>query len=297
MYPNGEWPLSMFEHLGGQHWAPPGTAARWRALVADVQESEGVVLVITPGWNVYRPLGIQRECRIELGIMAAEPGKSSHGMVYLGRAFCAIDVYNWAALGWAKFKHYAEKHGFWVNFVTPTEFWHIGDPAPLTIPAPANVGPAEPVIDYALLRRQKEGDMYLRGTSFGNVYATFTDANGKPGLRVCEAGEAAFAQAGGLVIQGDDSTLMMLAKEAGYGRDIIPNVAGGGLRLIVKKAAEITTTYALYGPGYWDETTDPDLANGWARVYGNAENVTYDEWDRRKAIAASPGAQPDRSGA
>ena len=129
------------------------------------------------------------------------------------------------------------------------------------------------------------------------MYATFTDANGKPGLRVCEAGEAAFAQAGGLVIQGDDSTLMMLAKEAGYGRDIIPNVAGGGLRLIVKKAAEITTTYALYGPGYWDETTDPDLANGWARVYGNAENVTYDEWDRRKAIAASPGAQPDRSGA
>jgi len=77
--------------------------------------------------------------------------------------------------------------------------------------------PAEPVIDYALLRRQKEDDMYVRGVTNPQVYATYTDANGKPRMRVCGKAESAIANAGGLVLTfGDDASLLMLAEECGY---------------------------------------------------------------------------------
>lgn len=72
-------------------------------------------------------------------------------------------------------------------------------------------------IDHALLRRQKEETMYIRGESNpSDVYNVFTDANGKVRVRYCGKGEAAYALAGGLVVTGDDKTLLLTAKEGGY---------------------------------------------------------------------------------
>lgn len=73
--------------------------------------------------------------------------------------------------------------------------------------------PGEP--DYALLRRLKEDGMYVSGTSSA-VFQTYTDANGNARLRPVPPNEAAFALAGGLVIEGNDETLTGLGVEAGW---------------------------------------------------------------------------------
>ncbi len=74
-----------------------------------------------------------------------------------------------------------------------------------------------PTTDQALLRRQREDTMYVQGKSDKtSVYNVFTDATGKPAMRLCGTGEAAYARGNGLIAFGDDGTLMMLSKECGY---------------------------------------------------------------------------------
>lgn len=124
---NGRFPLSMMVHLGGDHYLPAGTAARWRWLQRTAWEKYGVWLVITPGWNGYRPYDIQVQYREDLGIYAAIPGHSSHGLIYQGRICAAFDVHNWAVLGWARFKALCRLAGLTVDFVSPQELWHAGD--------------------------------------------------------------------------------------------------------------------------------------------------------------------------
>lgn len=133
-YTNGRFPLSMMVKLGDKHYLPAGTAARWQWLVRTALEKYGVLLYITYGWNGYRPYDIQVEYRKELGIWAAVPGYSSHGLIYQGRLCAAIDVGNWqdlapgnTALAWARFKALCRLAGFTVDFVSPQELWHIGD--------------------------------------------------------------------------------------------------------------------------------------------------------------------------
>lgn len=116
------------------HKAPPGTAARWEEIRRLAWEKYRVWLWITPGWNVYRPLWVQRLYRADLGIWAAWPGTSSHGGEYQGRSCCAIDVGNWGDLGWARFVALCRIVGFTVDFVTPQELWHIGDFDPWNVP-------------------------------------------------------------------------------------------------------------------------------------------------------------------
>jgi hypothetical protein len=138
--------------------------------------------------------------------------------------------------------------------------------------------------DLALLRRQKENSMYIKGTSQADVYNVWTDPNGQVRLRVCLPSEASYAATGGLVVEGYDSTLMQLGADAGYGQQIVPKVAAPGLEVLMIQDGD-AVTYALFGPGHWDETTDPDVANGWARVYNPvATNITYAEWNDRKVI-------------
>ena len=124
---NGRYPLSMMVHLGGLHYLPPGTAARWRWLVQQAFEKYGVILIITAGWNGYRPFDIQVQYKKDLGVWAAAPGYSSHGLIYLGKQVAAVDVHNWGVLGWARFKALCRLAGFTVDFVSPQELWHIGD--------------------------------------------------------------------------------------------------------------------------------------------------------------------------
>lgn len=124
---NGRIPLDQLVHLGGEHYLPPGTAARWKWLQQAAWEKYGIWLVITPGWNAYRPLNIQIVYKAKYGVMAAEAGKSSHGGTYGGQIVFAIDVQNWGALSWARFAALCRLAGFTVDFVKPKELWHIGD--------------------------------------------------------------------------------------------------------------------------------------------------------------------------
>lgn len=126
-FANGRIPLSLLVHLGGEHYLPPGTAARWKWLQRVAYEKYGVWLIITVGWNAYRPYDVQVDYKRWYGIMAAEPGKSSHGGTYGGRIVFAVDVNNWAALGWDRFVALCRLAGFTVDFVSPREQWHIGD--------------------------------------------------------------------------------------------------------------------------------------------------------------------------
>lgn len=150
-------------------------------------------------------------------------------------------------------------------------------------------GGGTPFIDYELLRRQKEQGMYIKGTSNPEVYNVWTDANGQVRLRLCLPSEASYANTGGLTVLGYDTTLTQLGVDAGYGQPIVPVVAAPGLEVIKIEDGD-SVTYALWGPSYW-ETTDGlnpeaevEVANGWARVYNNAKNVTYAEWNDRKAV-------------
>lgn len=84
-------------------------------------------------------------------------------------------------------------------------------------------GENTPVIDYDLLRRQKEDTMYVQGYGNTSVYAVSTTANNQPMMRVVGESEAAFARAGGLVIVSQDKTngtLLGLSAESGYKVDI-----------------------------------------------------------------------------
>lgn len=166
-YSNGRIPLDQLEHLGGDHYLPPGTAARWRWLQRIAFEKYGVWLIITIGWNAYRPYDIQVIYKRELGGWAAAPGFSTHGGMVNGRVVFAIDVNNWAALGWARFSALCRLAGFTVDFVSPEELWHIGDYNDgWTIPAGAESTPA---INPHTTRKRRNTTM---------IHAVWRDANG-----------------------------------------------------------------------------------------------------------------------
>jgi hypothetical protein len=149
-YGNGQIPLERLELIANgtnadgywEHRLAPGTAARWRALVADVLANEGIRLYISPGWNGYRPLSFQVLAKRKYGRNAAAPGFSSHGGYFEGRESMAVDVGNWGQLGAAKFFAYARKHGFVADYFNgkngrPLEQWHLIDFDPWTVPASA----------------------------------------------------------------------------------------------------------------------------------------------------------------
>ncbi|WP_137845362.1 hypothetical protein [Microbacterium sp. 2FI] len=169
-FANGRIPESRLVALGSgrdadgtwKHLAPPGTAARWNWLRATGRAKYGVTLRVTPGWNLFRPLDIQFLYRRRLGIMAAQPGFSSHGGVFRGRDCMAIDVQNWGDLApgnsftaWARFVALCRLAGFQVDFVKPRETWHIGDFDPWKVPAAAK----DFRINSIRVRGQEESDM------------------------------------------------------------------------------------------------------------------------------------------
>lgn len=136
---NGQVPRNLLVEVGPYHWMPAATAARWKALVADIQKNEGVTMRITPGKNAYRDYEGQvfaRNAACARGRCndAAVPGTSSHGGEYQGRDSLAIDVDNWAVLGQSKWYAYCRKHGFEPGFFD-WEPWHIIDWNPWTMPA------------------------------------------------------------------------------------------------------------------------------------------------------------------
>lgn len=166
-YANGLIPLHLLVHLGGDHYLPPGTAARWRWLQRVAYEKYGVWLIITVGWNAYRPLNIQVAYKRDMGKWAAAPGFSTHGGIVRGQTVFAIDVSNWAALGWDRFKALCRLAGFAVDFVSPQELWHIGDfNDGWVIPAGFDTTPA---INKTTTRKRRKNTM---------IHAAWRDTNG-----------------------------------------------------------------------------------------------------------------------
>lgn len=139
-YNNGQFPLSLFVHRGGNLYFTPSLNARWNEMVRLGVAKYGVRLYVTGdidglgGWNVYRPLLAQRRYRAHYGNMAAQEGFSSHGGVYGGQQVFAVDISNYTALApgnpslaQARLTALAKAVGLRVNFVKPTEWWHVGD--------------------------------------------------------------------------------------------------------------------------------------------------------------------------
>lgn len=134
MYRNGEVPLSKLIHVQNNIWLPAGTLARWNWAVEQGVQKYGIRLRITGQnstgvytWNGYRPLSAQKVYRTAFGNLAASPGYSSHGGTYRGQEVFAIDVDNWAEMGWARFSALMRLAGLTVDFVSPREQWHVGD--------------------------------------------------------------------------------------------------------------------------------------------------------------------------
>lgn len=156
------------------HKGPPGTIARWQEMVRLAVEKYGVRLRVTPGWNIYRPLSIQRVYRDRLGVYAAVPGYSSHGGEFQGRECCAIDVQNWgdlapgnASLAWSRFVALCRIVGFTVDFVTPQELWHVGDFNPWSVPQFASITikpiPVPPLEEDMLIIVQRQDSQLAKG--------------------------------------------------------------------------------------------------------------------------------------
>lgn len=204
-YSNGRYPLSMMVKLGPEQYLPPGTAARWQWLVRTALEKYGILLVISPGWNGYRPYDEQVRAREELGIWAAVPGYSSHGLIYNGQQVAAIDVYNWGELGWARFKALCRLAGFTVDFVSPQELWHIGDFNDIwTVPEftkeddmPLSSEDVKRIGDWGA-KQNWNGHKFKNGLTPGQVLVGLADSLAR--LEVITAGDATFFKHGGNVL-------------------------------------------------------------------------------------------------
>lgn len=104
-YRNGEVPsewliqfASGYNSVDGAwvHSLPPSTYRKHLALVALAKRNTGRDLNIGVGWCAYRPLGPQKMLKKRFGVMAADPGTSSHGLFWEGAQVAAIDYSNWS---------------------------------------------------------------------------------------------------------------------------------------------------------------------------------------------------------
>lgn len=222
-YTNGNFPLSMMVGLASEHYLPAGTAARWRWMVAQAKAKYGVTLTITPGWNAYRPYAVQVQYRAELGIMAAWPGTSSHGLIYNGQLCAAIDVHNWAQLGWARFKALCRLAGFTVDFVTPQELWHIGDFNDIwTVPVFAAGGNASKPATPDPITIQEDEMSYFRIGDNGPCYVV--GINDAQGVTQDEATALARMASGTGTSKYKDGTLVFRRISAAQAKLIIDGV-------------------------------------------------------------------------
>lgn len=196
MYPNGKIPLDKLIHLGGEHYLPAGTAARWNWIVQSAKSKYGVTLRITPGPNAYRWYSAQEDAKKAACARgrcqdAATPGYSSHGGTYNGQESMAIDVDNWRdlapgnyALAWSRFEALCRLAGFRVLLFS-WEPWHIVDFNNVwVVPGFASGGTSKPTPTPTPLSEEEdeEDEMAMKGAHYpvGNktVYLLFNEVSG-----------------------------------------------------------------------------------------------------------------------
>lgn len=196
-YANGRFPLNKFVHRGGNIYLTPSLNARWNEMVRLGVDKYGVRLYITGdidglgGWNGYRPYDPQVAYRAHYGIMAALPGTSSHGGIYQNREVFALDIANVGALAPgnqslanARLTALAKMVGLTVNFVRPTEWWHVGDfnnawvvptfGRPAINPGTTN----KPKPEASQEDDEMKGLYYTRKSDGATVHALFNDNSG-----------------------------------------------------------------------------------------------------------------------
>lgn len=96
---------------------PRATLRRLRALIARAKARTGRTLTPSQGWSTDRPYHIQVLAKKIHGILAATPGRSSHGGVFEGAQTMAVDLGNWAWVyqnhgGYAAFEQDFRAEGF-----------------------------------------------------------------------------------------------------------------------------------------------------------------------------------------
>lgn len=259
-YSNGNVPRDLliafasgYDDLGyWEHQWPAHTLALGNALIeraAARRAAAGLApypLRLQTGWTAYRPYEWQKTYRAILGNGAADPGTSSHGGTFEGGQTMAGD-WAWQAVyrdcgGREAFFEDCRAVGLLPGMIMasrgyPDEDWHVIDPDPWgPIPAFADSRPFMTPIDYALLRRQKENTMYIKGASQPEIYAVYTDINGHVAMRVCGFQEGQYAIAGGLLIQANDEPLTAMGVEAGYQFGVNPPTVAAQVWAIAPKS-------------------------------------------------------------
>lgn len=186
-YPNGQVPEDLLIREGG-NWFFPGTYRKFEVLRDDVKERHGVTLYVTPpaygAGNAYRSLEGQQSIRAALGIQASVPGRSSHGGLWTGQTTGAgglptwvtglesgaLDIANWAEIGFGNFKAAAQRAGFIVDVVVPQELWHIVDLDPWA--TSASGGGAVAVATPDIPTESEEDDiMLIKNSDTGQIYS------------------------------------------------------------------------------------------------------------------------------
>ncbi len=195
-------------------------ASGWVALESAVQSEYGINLNITSPAGAWRspemvldmyfssPARRKAVYGVPIGVAVAKP-KSLGGNGSVHENGLCVDIADRTGISQKNLVAIAAEHGF--TFTISTEPWHMQHSG-----GGFSSGGSDPTpSDNALLRRRKENSMFVKGTG-ATVYATFTDANGHLRLRTCHVNEAAYAVAGGLVVEGNDATLTGLGVEAGW---------------------------------------------------------------------------------
>jgi hypothetical protein len=158
---NGYWEFQTTE----------ATYARWKEAKRYAEWKFGRPIFIRTGWNVYRPLDVQRSARIRACNQgncnaAAYPGYSSHGGNWQGRDCLAIDV-DPNGLAWWQVHEACRHAGFAVGLITKAiagidEPWHVIDfNAFGAVPAFGDVKPFPLPLPEEEKKKPKEKDMIL----------------------------------------------------------------------------------------------------------------------------------------
>lgn len=147
MYRNGQVPFTVVSVVLGTgrdangYWefrCTPAFAARWAYAKREAERRFGRTIFIRTGWNIYRPLNIQREARERACAQgncngASVAGYSSHGGNWGGRDCLAVDV-DPNGLTWDQVDVAMEAAGFAARMITEAmsgirggERWHYID--------------------------------------------------------------------------------------------------------------------------------------------------------------------------
>lgn len=170
-YANGQIPRDLLVSIGEgtddngawEFLGSPGIIARYFEAKDYALRKWGKTFGIRTGWNIYRPLQIQKEARTRACLQgnclgAASAGSSSHGGSWNGADALAIDI-DPRELSWAQVWEACRAAGFLCGAITQQtsgivggEPWHVIDQDPWrAVPAATPAGKADKRQESAMI--------------------------------------------------------------------------------------------------------------------------------------------------